>query len=68
MPRNPRPEGHQNTTVPDGVRAAAADLCLAARRLQDWMADPFFRPKHLTDVARRDLADVRDRITALLGE
>lgn len=68
MPRNPHPEGHASTTVPDGVRRAAADINLAARQLQHWMADPQYKPRMLTGPARKDLADVRDRITTLLGD
>lgn len=67
MPRNPRAEGHHNTTVPDGVRRAAADINLAVRQLERWMTDPGYRPRMLTRETRADLADVRDRITALLG-
>lgn len=67
MPRNPDSEGHASTTVPDGVRRAAADINLAARQLQHWMADPQYKPRMLTAQTRADLADVRDRITTILG-
>lgn len=68
-PRSPHPDqgGKADTTVADGVRRAAADINLATRRLTDWMKDPYYKPKYLTQPTRKDLADIRDQITAILG-
>ena len=68
MPRNPSPSLDARHSVADGVRRAAADMCLAARQLDAWLADPYYQPKFLTDKTRADLADTRDRLTALLAD
>lgn len=39
----------------------------AGRRLDAAMTDRLYHPRMLTGLARRDLADVRDRITTILG-
>ncbi len=68
MPRNPRTGGDARHDTADGVRRAAADMALATRQLQHWMADPDYKPRMLTRETRADLTDVRDRLSALLGD
>lgn len=55
-------------SLADATRRHCADLNLAVRGLQACVADPLYRAKYLTDPARKDLADARDRITDLLGD
>ncbi len=68
MPRNPDTDQAGRHNPADGVRRAAADMALAVRQLQHWMADPGYKPRMLTRETRADLTDVRDRLSALLGD
>lgn len=68
MPRTDTPSSQElRLGVADQVRRAAADMALAARRLDAVMTDRLYGPKMLTDQTRADLADVRDRLNTILG-